>query len=190
MITIGTYVNSCLSDERLILLQLGWISYIRWGTSKSLYRSMKTRNPLQVAFSVLPQEYEILFSPLILFHWAFCEQLATALGLAVTSEIADSVSKAYNNKHPELDSQSPEVLMIGFRTAGWTCFASTLLSIFVVIVGLRDLGIIGKKTCADEDAEKSDGSRARVTGSLPSKKEHCFAQVWRIGISFVLYSIQ
>lgn len=38
-------------------------------------------------------------------------RLATALGLAVTSEITDSVSKAYSNKHPELDSQSPEVLV-------------------------------------------------------------------------------
>ncbi|KAG1721892.1 major facilitator superfamily domain-containing protein [Suillus lakei] len=83
-------------------------------------------------------------------------RLATALGLAVTSEIADSVSKAYNNKHPDLDAQSPEVLMVGFRAAGWTCFASTLLGIIIVIFGLRDLGIIGKKTRASATQSDDD----------------------------------
>jgi hypothetical protein len=71
------------------------------------------------------------------------------------------VSKTYNNKHPDLDAQSPEVLMVGFRAAGWTCFASTLLGIVIVILGLRDLGIIGKKTCVSEGAAKSDESNSK-----------------------------
>ncbi|KAG2118366.1 major facilitator superfamily domain-containing protein [Suillus clintonianus] len=94
-------------------------------------------------------------------------RLATALGLAVTSEIADSVSKAYNNKHPDLDAQSPEVLMVGFRAAGWTCFASTLLGIVIVILGLRGLGIIGKKTRATEDAIQSDNDTLKLHQSDP-----------------------
>ncbi|KAG2337383.1 MFS general substrate transporter [Suillus weaverae] len=94
-------------------------------------------------------------------------RLATALGLAVTSEIADSVSKAYNNKHPDLSAQSSEVLMVGFRAAGWTCFASTLLGIVIVIFGLRGLGIIGKKTSASEDAAKSDDDNSRLSQSDP-----------------------
>lgn len=94
-------------------------------------------------------------------------RLATALGLAVTSEIADSVSKAYNNKHPDLDAQSPDVLMVGFRAAGWTCFASTVLGIVIVIFGLRDLGIIGKKTRANEDAEQSDDPNSKSGQSDP-----------------------
>ncbi|KAG1758738.1 major facilitator superfamily domain-containing protein [Suillus occidentalis] len=88
-------------------------------------------------------------------------RLATAIGLAVASEIADSVSKTYNNKHPDLDAQSPEVLMVGFRAAGWTCFASTLLGIVIVILGLRDLGIIGKKTRASEGAAQSDEASSK-----------------------------
>jgi hypothetical protein len=127
---------------------------------------MKILNHLQVVFSALPQEYEISFS-----HHAvslsFFEQLAIAIGLAVTSGIVDSVSKAYNNKHPDLDAQSPEVLLVGFRAAGWTCFASTLLCIIVVILGLRDLGIIGKKTRASKDAAKSDNGTSKSGQSDP-----------------------
>ncbi|KAG1729327.1 major facilitator superfamily domain-containing protein [Suillus paluster] len=88
-------------------------------------------------------------------------RLATALGLAVTSGIAASVSKAYNEKHPHLDAESPEVLMVGFRAAGWTCFASTVLSIMVVIFGLRGLGVIGKRACASEHAARPDDLQLR-----------------------------
>lgn len=94
-------------------------------------------------------------------------RLATAIGLAVTSEIADSVSKTYSNKHPDLDAQSPEVLMVGFRAAGWTCFASTLLSIIIVILGLRGLGIIGEKTRASEGTAKSDDDNLKSGQSDP-----------------------
>jgi hypothetical protein len=79
----------------------------------------------------------------------------------VASEIADSVSKTYNNKHPDLGAQSPEVLMVGFRAAGWTCFASTLLGIVIVIIGLRDLGVIGKKTRASDGAAQSDEGKSK-----------------------------
>lgn len=88
-------------------------------------------------------------------------RLAIAIGLAVTSGIVDSVSKAYNNKHPDLDAQSPEVLLVGFRAAGWTCFASTLLGIVIVIIGLRDLGVIGKKTRASDGAAQSDEGKSK-----------------------------
>ncbi|KAG2070818.1 hypothetical protein BDR04DRAFT_1155028 [Suillus decipiens] len=89
-------------------------------------------------------------------------RLAMTIGLAVTSEITDSVSKVYNNKHPDLDAQSPEVLMVGFRAAGWTCFASTLLGIVIIILELRGLGIISKKIYASEDATKSDDDNSKL----------------------------
>jgi len=88
----------------------------------------------------------------------------------VTSEIADSVSKAYNNRHPDLDAQPTEVLMVGFRAAGWTCFVSTPLGIVIVIFGLRDQGIIGKRTRASEVMEKSDNDNSNSGQSRSSKK--------------------
>ncbi|KAG0696619.1 major facilitator superfamily domain-containing protein [Suillus ampliporus] len=88
-------------------------------------------------------------------------RLATALGLAVTSGIAASVSKAYNEKHPHLDAESPEVLMVGFRAAGWTCFASTLMSIMIVIFGLRGLGVVGKRSSASDHVAQSDELQLR-----------------------------
>ncbi|KAG1718818.1 major facilitator superfamily domain-containing protein [Suillus occidentalis] len=94
--------------------------------------------------------------------------LATAIGLAVASEIADSVSKTYNNKHPDLDAQSPEVLMVGFRAAGWTCFASTLLGIVIVILGLRDLAR------AQHNQTRPVRSRTKETQNRSSKKGQLF----------------
>ncbi|KIJ59475.1 hypothetical protein HYDPIDRAFT_33163 [Hydnomerulius pinastri MD-312] len=70
-------------------------------------------------------------------------RLATSCGLAVTSSIATSISQKYNARHPELAPDSPEVLMAGFRAAGWTMFGVATIAILIVVFFMRDLGIIG-----------------------------------------------
>jgi hypothetical protein len=60
--------------------------------------------------------------------------------------------------------------MVGFRAAGWTYFVSTLLGIVVVIFGLKDQGIIGKRTRASEVMKKSDNDSSNSGQSRSSKK--------------------
>ena len=41
--------------------------------------------------------------------------------------------------YPQLAAGSPEVLEVGFRAAGWTCFAAIAISLVATIVWLRDI---------------------------------------------------
>lgn len=79
-------------------------------------------------------------------------QIGTSLGLAITSSIATATSEKYQLVHPELALDSPEVLMVGFRAAGWTCFAVSVLSFAIAIFGLRGIGIIGRNAEKPETA--------------------------------------
>ncbi|KAJ7682956.1 major facilitator superfamily domain-containing protein [Mycena rosella] len=81
-------------------------------------------------------------------------RIGTSLGLAITSSIATATSQKYQRAHPELALDSPEVLMVGFRAAGWTCFAVSVLSLMIALFGLRGVGIIGQK---EEKAEGGSG---------------------------------
>ncbi|KAJ6588750.1 major facilitator superfamily domain-containing protein [Mycena capillaripes] len=72
-------------------------------------------------------------------------RLGTSLGLAVTSSIAAAASQKYQHAHPMLAADSPEVLMAGFRAAGWTCFAAAVVSFIIAVFGLRGIGILGHK---------------------------------------------
>ncbi|KAH7885093.1 major facilitator superfamily domain-containing protein [Phlebopus sp. FC_14] len=75
-------------------------------------------------------------------------RLATSLGLAVTSSISTATSKKYITEHPQLDPNSPEVLMVGFRAAGWTLLGSALIAVLIVLIWMRDLGVIGRQMLA------------------------------------------
>lgn len=78
-------------------------------------------------------------------------RLATSLSLAVISSIANVVSTRYLNSHPfdaSLKAQtadSPEVLLEGYRIAAWLCVACVGVSTAVAVVGLRGIGVVGKK---------------------------------------------
>lgn len=91
-------------------------------------------------------------------------QLGTSIGLAVTSSIATSVSLAYNKKYPDLAATDPQVLLAGFRSAGWTCTASLLLSLAIAIVGLRGVGLVGQRPRVEKvrsDLELNDLGNGR-----------------------------
>ncbi|KAJ7146260.1 major facilitator superfamily domain-containing protein [Mycena epipterygia] len=85
-------------------------------------------------------------------------RIGTSLGLAITSSIATATSEKYQHAHPELALNSPEVLMVGFRAAGWTCFAVSVLSFAIAIFGLRGVGIIGRNA---EKPEVANGASSR-----------------------------
>jgi len=71
-------------------------------------------------------------------------RLGTSIGVAVTSSIATAVSQKYHSKHPDSANNSPEVLMVGFRAAGWTLCAAAGTSLLIALVGLRGIGIVGQ----------------------------------------------
>ena len=72
-------------------------------------------------------------------------QLGTSLGLAVSSTAATYVSQTYAGKHPALKSDSPEVMLAGFRAAGWICLAVGSTAVLIGLVRLRSIGIAGQK---------------------------------------------
>ncbi|EIM80377.1 MFS general substrate transporter, partial [Stereum hirsutum FP-91666 SS1] len=72
-------------------------------------------------------------------------RIGTSLGLSITSSISTSVSGHYlrTHTHSELSASSPEVLMAGFRAAGWTCCAASGVSFLIALVRFRGIGIVG-----------------------------------------------
>ncbi|KAF7337738.1 MFS domain-containing protein [Mycena sanguinolenta] len=72
-------------------------------------------------------------------------RMGTSLGLAVSSSVATATSQRFQRAHPELALGSPEVLMAGFRAAGWTCFAVAVLCFGFGLFGLRGIGIVGQR---------------------------------------------
>lgn len=78
-------------------------------------------------------------------------RLATSISLAVISSIANVVSTQYLGSHPfdaSLKAQtadSPDVLIAGYRLAAWLCVGCVGVSTAVAVVGLRGIGVVGKK---------------------------------------------
>lgn len=70
------------------------------------------------------------------------------------------MSEKYALAHPALLLNSPEVLMVGFRAAGWTCFAAAALSFLIGLVGLRNIGIVGQRKTVPISAEGTTDSYA------------------------------
>lgn len=81
-------------------------------------------------------------------------RLATALGMAITSTVANEASKRFHLARPDLLDSSPEVLMVGYRAAGWTCFAAGSIAVLTVLIGLRDLGIVGLRKAQEVEEPK------------------------------------
>jgi len=87
-------------------------------------------------------------------------QLGTSIGLAVTSSIATAISAKYASAYPSLLPNSPEVLMVGFRAAGWTCFTAAMLAFLIGLVGLRGIGVVGQRKTVPISAEGTTDSCA------------------------------
>ncbi|CAL1708737.1 unnamed protein product [Somion occarium] len=90
--------------------------------------------------------------------FSIATRLGTSIGLAVTSSIASSVSEKFNRVHPDLVATDPDVLMAGYRAAGWTCCGALVLSLIIAIFGMRGIGLVGQRRCVekpDRDIELS-----------------------------------
>ncbi|KAF9493130.1 MFS general substrate transporter [Pleurotus eryngii] len=83
--------------------------------------------------------------------FAVATRLGTSIGLALTSTIATAASDRYNAARPDLHADSPEVLMVGFRAAGWTCFAAAGVAFCIAAFGLRNIGVVGKTTLQEDE---------------------------------------
>lgn len=102
-------------------------------------------------------------------HYYLRPQIGTSLGLAITSSIATSISEKYNAIHPSLPADSPEVLMAGFRAAGWTCFAAAALSLTIGVFGLRGMGVVGQQKKAQDSTDSicvDDPPTASITSAV------------------------
>ncbi|KAJ6606046.1 major facilitator superfamily-domain-containing protein [Mycena vulgaris] len=82
-------------------------------------------------------------------------RLGTSIGVAVTSSIATAVSSKYHSSHLTLSPNSPEVIMVGLRAAGWTLAAAGAISFVIALVGLRGIGIVGQIKKPEEEKQES-----------------------------------
>ncbi len=86
----------------------------------------------------------------------------------MTSSIATSVSQKYNTRHSDLAPTDPQVLLAGFRVAGWTCCASLLISLAIAVVGLRGIGLVGQRPYVEKtrgELELDDLQESTLGGS-------------------------
>ncbi|OCL08656.1 MFS general substrate transporter [Glonium stellatum] len=68
-------------------------------------------------------------------------QIGKSVGLATSAVIANSVTA-----HPSFgDKQSPEALLEGYRATFWYCFALSLTTLVVCLLGLGNIGRVGVK---------------------------------------------
>ena len=65
------------------------------------------------------------------------------------------MSQKYHLKHPDSPDNSPEVLMVGFRAAGWTLCTAAAASLFIALVGLRDIGIVGQHKKSETEVQET-----------------------------------
>lgn len=79
-------------------------------------------------------------------------RLATAISLGLISTGSTTVSTSYLLAHPTdpstglpNTSQSPAVLLAGYRVAAWACAASAAVGFVIAVAGLRGMGIVGRK---------------------------------------------
>jgi hypothetical protein len=84
-------------------------------------------------------------------------RLATSISLSLISTLANSVSSTYLDSHDGLAADDPEVLLVGYRIAAWMCVACTAVALVLCLVGLRGMGVVGRKD-EDEDEDKGRGA--------------------------------
>lgn len=83
-------------------------------------------------------------------------QIATAIGLAVTSAISTTVT--VNQSRDSLPS--PDTLLGGYQVAGWICFSTALIGIPLNFYSLRGLGVIGGSMGLSEVGNKKTTTKA------------------------------
>jgi hypothetical protein len=97
-------------------------------------------------------------------------QISTAVGLAVTSSIATTITE--NQSHgAEL---SPDALLAGYRVAGWICFATAVIGIPLNFYSLRGLGVIGSGVPGvdtTKDTTKADDLPGASSAEIGATKE-------------------
>ncbi|KAI0742337.1 major facilitator superfamily domain-containing protein [Daedaleopsis nitida] len=91
-------------------------------------------------------------------------RLGTSISLALSSSVATAVSQSYQRAHPGSAADDADVLMAGFRAAGWVSFALAAGSFVVCVFGIRGVGVIGKKVHSGSSSEMKDAGFPSARG--------------------------
>ncbi|KAL9938525.1 hypothetical protein V8E36_002244 [Tilletia maclaganii] len=96
-------------------------------------------------------------------------RVASSIGLALTSAISTAVARAYAAEHGggELEADSPEALLRGYRAAGWTCAGFSAFAVILAFIALRTVGPLRPEDASDitEAAEKKQTNATRPEGN-------------------------
>jgi len=68
-------------------------------------------------------------------------QFGQSIGLGIVGIISNTVTE--NSAYA--DKSSPEALLIGYHAGFWMCFGWMVLSCFIGVYGLRNIGKVGLK---------------------------------------------
>lgn len=78
-------------------------------------------------------------------------RLATSIGLAASTSITTYVTDKYTREHSTTTPEAvKEARLAGYRAAGWLCVAFTLLALLLVLITLRNVGVVGKIAASRE----------------------------------------
>ena len=100
-------------------------------------------------------------------------RLATSISLSLISTLSNSVSATYVASHEGKLGDDPEVLLVGYRIAAWMCSVCTGVALLLCVVGLRGMGVVGRKDDEGEDARAEPGqiSDARLTRRRANRED-------------------
>lgn len=68
-------------------------------------------------------------------------QFGQSIGLGIIGVVSNTVTE--NSAYA--DKSSPAALLVGYRAGFWMCFGWTILTCFIGVYGLRNLGKVGLK---------------------------------------------
>lgn len=84
-------------------------------------------------------------------------RISTAVGLALTSLVATSVSNNYAHAH-DIDPVSPRALLEGYHAAGWLCLAAASVGLILNFWALRGVGVMGGRKGEQRKQERMEMS--------------------------------
>ncbi|OSC97556.1 hypothetical protein PYCCODRAFT_1527995, partial [Trametes coccinea BRFM310] len=97
-------------------------------------------------------------------------RLGTSVGLALSSSVANAVSASYQKNHPEVAVNSAPVVLAGIRAGAWVTFALGAVAFVLCVLGLRGVGITGRKVQQDSHSAMSASSDAEAGEAETSGK--------------------
>ncbi|KAL7277638.1 hypothetical protein ACG7TL_008565 [Trametes sanguinea] len=89
-------------------------------------------------------------------------RLGTSVGLALSSSVANAVSASYQKNRPEVVANSAPVVLAGIRAGAWVTFGLGAVAFVLCVVGLRGVGVTGRRVQPDAQSAMSASSDAEA----------------------------